>query len=140
METYDALTIKELRVMAKDRGVKSSTTMNKAELVQALEALDAEGDPANFANFPDEVTPAPDGAPTEQVEEAAETTEPEPIAPSVVGPEPEAPKVFKLMNDIRLVGANGMTVLLKAGREMKETEHDLERVRSCGGVLAPVVD
>ena len=40
---YSKMKILELRELAKSKGVKSTTTLNKAGLVAALEALDRAG-------------------------------------------------------------------------------------------------
>ena len=45
---YKEMKIVELRVLAKERGVKSTTTLNKKGLIEALEALDRQApEPVN---------------------------------------------------------------------------------------------
>ena len=144
MSEYAAQTIKDLKAEAKDRGVKHFSTMDKSTLVKELEKLDAAGDSANFADMPDEVTPAPDpSAETEPAPEPAPAPEPkaerERTVDSAKGPAP-VPQSFKLMNDCRFMKPDGTAAILKAGRTLKSNEYDLDRVKASGGVLTPLVD
>lgn len=144
MSDYSAKTIKELKTLAKDKGVSNWSTLNKADLVIELEKLDAKGDPSSFADMPDEVVPAPDGdeaTNVELVKEEKPVPEPEPApAPGEETKRP-APEVeaFKLMNGVRFVKPDGTTAILKAGRILKANEYDLDRVKASGGVLVPLV-
>ena len=136
------MTIRELKADAKDRGIKHFSTMDKSTLVKELEALDAKDDAANFADMPDEVTPAPEP----EAPAAPSKPEPEPEPETVPDPEPEPAKgptptveSYKLMNDCRFMKPDGTAAILKAGRTLKANEYDLDRVRASGGVLTPIV-
>jgi hypothetical protein len=143
MPNYSAKTIKELKALAKDRDIDRYSMKSKEELVIALEALDAEGDPANFADLPDEIAPAPEPeeasfeTPVEEAPPAPPIPDPVPTPPATLIPPPE-PERFKLMNDVRFMKKDGVSVRLKAGRILKSNEYDLDRVRACGGVLTSV--
>ena len=73
MEKYKSLQVRELREIAKMRGIKGCTSMRKAQLIEAMMALDAEdGNP---------------GAPEE-----TETAGPAPEEVSGLAPEQESPR------------------------------------------------
>lgn len=140
MADYSAKTIRELKTLAKDRGVNNWSTINKADLVLELEKLDAKDDPSSFADMPDEVVPAPDESAPVKVaaEKAAPSPKPAPAVKVVEGPAPE-PEAYKLMNDVRFMKPDGTAAILKAGRILKSNAYDLHRVKASGGVLSPLV-
>lgn len=139
MSEYAAKTLIELRNVAKDLGLKSISTLPKADLLKAIEAHVAKGDPANFANMPDEIEPVPEKK--ELVKKPIEKkSDPAPAMSEKPGVPPPEPEKFKLTNDVRFMKPDGTTAILKAGRTLKANEYDLGRVRASGGVLAPIVE
>lgn len=137
---YEDMTVVELKRLVKERGIQPVPIL-KGEIIEALELYDEaeNGDPANFANMPDEVTPAPDRIEEEPVED--EPVEESPLPPPVVDLS-NVPKIqkYKLMNDVLLTKPDGTCAQLKAGRIICSPGHDIDRIRLCGGVLAPQIE
>jgi hypothetical protein len=99
--------------------------------------------------MPDEIIPAPESEP-EELEEEEEPEEPE--EGRVTQPSTEIPqesvsivtepviKNYKLMNDVYYTRPDGVGGKLKAGRILSAIGYDLDRIRSIGGVLAPIIE